>query len=211
GRQSSKTIRSRLRGRQVRAAGPALLGRHANLRAALETSAHLRSTIREALDALEAELPGRGATEAAHRAKGEGHEELRARKPRRHSGGQRPARGQEQRLKDVDSDDPSEKCAHEAKGAEERRPAGEHADTKQGEGEIEVSQLALREEQDWDARKECKPDGSENCQAEPCEWVTNGCHRSSEAPCHSRRTTSTCRHRYAELIITSAESARDPR
>src|SRR5439155_855766 len=145
GRQSSKTIRSRLRGRQVRAAGPALLGRHANLRTALETSAHLRSTVREALDALEAELPGRGATEAAHRAEREGHE----------STSFSPcSSGQEQGLKDVDSNDPSEKCAHEAQGAEERRPAGEHADAKQGEGEIEVSQLTLREEQDWDARKE---------------------------------------------------------
>src|SRR5206468_366683 len=84
---------------------------------ALEAWGQLRRPVSEAREALEAELPGRAATEAAHRAERKGHAELRAREPRRHSRGQRPASGQEPGLKDVDSNDPSEKCAHEAQGA----------------------------------------------------------------------------------------------
>src|SRR5256885_9423432 len=118
---------ARLRGREIRPAGPTLAGRHADLRAALETSAHLRGTVRETLDPLEAELPRCRAAEAARGAKQEDRDERVSREPHRYAGGQRPAGGQAEGLEGVHADDAADQRTHEAPGADERRPAAEHA------------------------------------------------------------------------------------
>src|SRR2546428_10504081 len=202
-----KTGNARLRRREKRPARPALAGRHADLRAALETSAHLRGAVREPLDPLEAELPRRRAAEAARRAKQEDRDERDSREPHRDAGGQRPARGEEECLEGVDADNASDQRTHEAQGADERRPAGEHADGKEGEGEVKVREV-VRQEQDGDADEERQGGRAEDRDAEPGEWIANGDHGSSGLLRDVRRTISTCRHRWSELIISTLPDTR---
>src|SRR2546428_10843322 len=202
-----KTGNARLRRREKRAVGPALGGLHAPPRPALGTSAHFRGAARDPPDSLEAELPRCRAAEAARRAKKEDRDERDSREPHRYAGGQRPTRGQEKCLEGVDAHDASDQRTHEAEGADEGRSAGEHADGEEGEGEVEVREV-VRQEEDGDADEERQGDRAEDRDAKPCERVANGDHGSSGPPHDVRRTISTCRHRWSELIISTLP---DPR
>src|SRR5881409_3513450 len=66
----------------------------------------------------------------------------------------------------------------------------------------------VRQEQDGDADEERQGDRAEDRDAEPGEWVANGDHGSPGPPHDVRRTISTCRHRWSELIIRALRDAR---
>src|SRR5207248_10906433 len=108
--------------RQVGPARPTLAGRDADLRPALEATAHLEARLRHALDPSQAELAGREAPNAAAGSERGVHQDCPVREP------QGPALREEDRLERVHAEERAHRRPDEAQRPEEPAPAGEGAD-----------------------------------------------------------------------------------